>query len=451
MTHAIRTRRAATLCTMALLISLGLGCGGGGGETSAALEGPAGGVPDPEPNWTTWRDTLRSGDTLWDILARHQVATRDVNLILTSMDAGEPFSWRRIKPGQILEGSMDESGALRRILYQRSRGELFLVEIEGDSLTAAPCPVARDYAWRRLSAVVETSVDAALRQVGGNSQLLLQVAQILSWDVDFFTDPRQGDTLDLVVEEIYIDGEFFKYGDVQSVRYAGKKARTAGYRFHAADRPEPEYYDETGRNLRKAFLKSPLNYTRISSRFSHSRLHPILKKRRPHLGVDYAAPRGTPIVSVADGEVVQANWNGGFGRYVKIRHNSTTTTTYGHLHRFAKGIRAGARVRQNQVIGYVGSTGLSTGPHLDYRVLQNGQYIDPLRMKNPPTHPIPATDRARFGAHRDRLTALAAGMAPGERGPVQDLPDLALVPGGPAGTDSVRWASRGSAAGAASR
>jgi murein DD-endopeptidase MepM/ murein hydrolase activator NlpD len=291
--------------------------------------------------------------------------------------------------------------------------------------------VEKEILLRRLKTVVNLTVDGAIRRAGGNSFLLHQLSEVLSWDVDFYTDPRSGDTLDLLVEEIYVDDTFYRFGDIQRVVYSGRQVTTEGIRFQSSGKNHSEYFDRDGRNLRKSFLKSPLNYSRISSRFSRRRLHPILRVYRPHLGVDYAAPSGTPVVAVAEGEVQDARWNGGFGKYVKIRHNPSICTTYGHLKGFAKGIRRGTRVRQGQVIGYVGSTGLSTGPHLDFRVIRDGRYVDPLRLKNPPAEPLPREDLPRFQAYRERLLDIMDSIEPGERHPMPELVVLTAELGAP--------------------
>ncbi|MBD3335647.1 MAG: peptidoglycan DD-metalloendopeptidase family protein [Candidatus Eisenbacteria bacterium] len=410
------THRPLVCLLLALAAGAGmLGCGETEPRETPVVEAEPEPAPDPEQFWTAWTDTVRRGDTLWDILHRHNVYVAEMNRVLRAVERDGPFSWRSLRPGHRFRGFHDELGALRRVLYTRSAEEVYRLDVTPDTVTVAQVEVARDVYWRRLRAVVNSTVDGALRRVGGDAQLLHQLAQTLSWDVDFFTDPRRGDTLDVLVEEIYVDGEFIRFGDILRVIYSGDQVRTEGTQFKPAGWAAREFFDSEGRNLRKSFLKSPLNYRRISSRFTHRRMHPILKVYRPHLGVDYAAPAGTPVVAVGDGEVVRAGWNGGFGRYVKIRHNASVSTTYGHLRAIARGVRRGARVQQNQVIGYVGSTGLSTGPHLDFRVVRNGQYIDPLRMKNPPAEPIPEQELPQFLAQRDRLAEAMAALEPGAR------------------------------------
>jgi murein DD-endopeptidase MepM/ murein hydrolase activator NlpD len=411
-----------------LLLSFLAACGGGTGRGPDS-QGAQAGIDrdDPEAYWTSWRDTVRQGDTLWDILDRQRVYMTDINKLLRNARNDGPFSWRRLKPGQVLEGTHDDLGSLRRVRYIQSPEEVFALEFSSDSILVAPVDVEKDVYWARLKAVVNNTVDGALRAAGGNHLLVDQLAEMLSWDVDFYTDPRRGDTIDVLVEEIYIDGEFFRFGDVQRVVYAGEKIRTEGIFYDPQGQGDGEYYDPAGRNLRKSFLKSPLNYSRISSRYSTRRFHPILKRHRPHLGVDYAAPSGTPVVAVADGEVEDARWNGGYGRYVKIRHSPSLATTYGHFQSIAKGIKKGVRVKQNQVIGYVGSSGLSTGPHLDFRVQRDGRFVDPLTFKKPPADPLPAGDRPRFEARLNQLAAEMGRLRPGQRIPA--APEIVLTAG----------------------
>lgn len=415
----------------ALAAFLLAGCGGGGDRVGKAGSDESPGAEEltAESFWTTWRDTVRNGDTLWDILDRNQVYIADINRFL-SRATGEHVAWRRLKPGQVLEGAHDELGSLRRMLYVKSREEVFRIELDGDSLWVDNVEVEKEIHLRRLRAVVNLTVDGALRRAGGDGTLLREIADVLSWDVDFYADPRKGDTLDVLVEEIEIEGEFYRFGDIQRIIYTGGKVKTDGTRYQRNGKDHAEYFDRDGRNLRKSFLKSPIRYSRISSRFSRRRFHPILRVYRPHLGVDYAAPVGTPVVAIADGEVIQAGWNGGFGNFIKIRHNASVSTGYGHLRAYAKGLRRGTRVRQGETIGYVGSTGLSTGPHLDFRVIRDGRYIDPLKMKNPPASPLTEEELPKFQAQRARLVALMESLDPGERSPIPEPVVLAAEVGG---------------------
>ncbi|HRY28936.1 MAG TPA: peptidoglycan DD-metalloendopeptidase family protein [Elusimicrobiota bacterium] len=222
-------------------------------------------------------------------------------------------------------------------------------------------------------------------------ELIMQFADIFAWNIDFLTEPRDGDRFALVWEKgTTPDGEVTQ----QKILAALYEGRALGR--HLAFLHNGEYYDTDGNSIRKAFLHAPLNFRRISSGFSRRRFHPVLRYFRPHLGIDYAAPRGTPVVSVGNGTVVFRGWKRAYGNFVQIRHNGAYTTCYGHLSRFARNLRRGARVSQGQVIGYVGSTGWSTGPHLDFRVLKNGRFVNFIKLKFPSDKRIPASENEAF-------------------------------------------------------
>jgi murein DD-endopeptidase MepM/ murein hydrolase activator NlpD len=238
-------------------------------------------------------------------------------------------------------------------------------------------------------AVVETDLWDALVQILPDPDMFIKIAQIYAGQIDLFTDTKKGDTLKVVFEAYYKNDNFVKYGDILALEYV-----LAGVPYKAFQFTDPEgytdYFDENGYSLRRAMLKSPLDYRCITSRFSFRRLHPILKVYRPHLGVDYAAARGTPVVAAGNGVIEYKGRLSGFGNYLEILHDFGLTTSYGHLRGFASGIEVGRRVMQGQIIGYVGSTGEATGPHLDYRVKKNGNYINPLKMTMPASPPVKA-------------------------------------------------------------
>jgi murein DD-endopeptidase MepM/ murein hydrolase activator NlpD len=226
-------------------------------------------------------------------------------------------------------------------------------------------------------------------------EIAYMLSEIFAWQIDFSTDLRKGDYFRAIVEEYRGRDEKIKINTILAAEFYNNGKLYQAFRYADPD-GRVDYYDGTGTSVRRKFLKSPLKYKRISSRFSRRRLHPILKIYRPHLGVDYAAPSGTPVVSVGDGEVVLAGWKGGFGNCVKVRHNGIYQTLYGHLRGFARGIRRGKRVKQGQVIGYVGSTGLSTGPHLDFRLTVRGKYVNPLTINLPAADPVKKAYRDEF-------------------------------------------------------
>jgi murein DD-endopeptidase MepM/ murein hydrolase activator NlpD len=254
------------------------------------------------------------------------------------------------------------------------------------------------------------SLFAAMSRTGEGVDLSLKLAGVFAGDVDFNSDLQPGDRFELVVDKLYReDGDFGGYGDIRAAELDNAGRRLTAIRFAPEGEP-PGYFDEQGRSLRRFFLRSPLRFEPVvTSRFSLRRLHPVLHEYRPHLGVDYRAPEGAPVVAVADGVVRSAGWNGSAGRMVHLRHANGFETQYLHLSSVA--VRAGTRVRQGDLIGRVGSTGLATGPHLDYRVRKNGAFIDPVAAHRamPPGDTIPADQMAAFQATRDRLLAQLAG------------------------------------------
>ena len=278
-------------------------------------------------------------------------------------------------------------------IYEIDRRNYALFSLT-DSLTAWRFQKDMEVRMDRTSGVITSSLWNAVIANGGDANLAVHLSDVYAWTIDFF-GIQEGDSFDVVYDRQYIDGQSVGMGEVIYCNFVhcGDTLRAIAYEQDG----QLGSYNEKGENLRKAFLKAPLNYRRISSTFSNSRYHPVLKIYRPHHGVDYAAPAGTPVVSIGDGVVVKKAYQaGGAGNYLKIKHNATYTTSYMHLKGFAKGIAEGTRVKQGQVIGYVGSTGVSTGPHLDFRVLKNGTPVDPLKMESPPADPIKNSDMERF-------------------------------------------------------
>ena len=249
---------------------------------------------------------------------------------------------------------------------------------------------------RRLvmsEATISSSLWMDLYNAGITVLLANELSEIYQWTIDFF-GLQKGDHFQAIYEELYIGDSFLDVGQVYSATFTHAGRRYDAYRFVQDE--SVQYFNEEGENLRKAFLKAPLNFTRISSGFSYSRLHPITRVVRPHTGVDYAAPAGTPVRSIGDGVVTRRSYDAAGGNTVRIRHNSVYETAYLHLSRYAQGLNVGSRVRMGEVIGYVGSTGSSTGPHLDFRVWRNGSPINPLTMESPPAEPVSDSNRELF-------------------------------------------------------
>lgn len=345
---------------------------------------------------------LRPGQTLGGVLAELGV---EGEAALAAARASSRFvDLRQLRSGTPWRAYLDGGGALERFeLVLAGRGELTL-EREADGWRPAFRAYARETNLRHVHGVVDGSFETAVVRAGAPAELAYRIAEVLQWDLDFSRDLQRGDEFRALFEEVRVEGAEPRPERVLAVAYGRPGGRTIeGYYF--GEGAEGGFYDALGRPLQKMFLRSPLPYSRVTSGFSHRRFHPVLGVFRPHHGVDYGAPTGTPVRVTASGTVVSAQWDGGGGRTVKVRHANGYLTAYLHLSKFATGVRAGARVRQGDVIGYVGATGLATAPHLDYRVQVQGRWIDPLSIKSVAAEPIPAARRAAFDAHRNALQA----------------------------------------------
>jgi murein DD-endopeptidase MepM/ murein hydrolase activator NlpD len=271
-------------------------------------------------------------------------------------------------------------------------------------------PFERTTRMQALRGTLDGSFDTSIRRAGGPVGLAYRMADVLQWDLDFTRDLKRGDRFEILYEEVLLEGQPHAVGSIYALVYENQGRRHEAYRFGDSG----TYYDGEGRPLKKMFLRSPLRYSsRITSAFTTRRFHPVLKAYRPHWGVDYGAPVGTPAQVTANGVVTFAGWDRGGGNVVKVRHAGGYVTAYLHLSRFAPGIRPGARVRQGDIIAYTGATGLASGPHLDYRVQHNGQWIDPLTLKSVRDEPIPTTQLAAFRNWRNGILAgLQTGKLP---------------------------------------
>jgi murein DD-endopeptidase MepM/ murein hydrolase activator NlpD len=331
----------------------------------------------------TVTDALRGEGLPGELVYQIVESTRKV-YNLAKVQARQPYKLTLSADGDFHEFRYDIDD--ERYLTVRREGEDLVPELENFAYETRVEPV---------SGVIEGSLFETVTGLGEQERLALDLAEIFMWDVDFHTDIQKGDSFRLLVEKKYLDGEFKKYGTILAAHLSNEGKEFSGFRF------QDRYYDARGEALKKSFLKSPLKFARISSYFSHARRHPVLKIVRPHLGVDYAAPTGTPVVAVGTGTVTMAGRRGANGNMVRVRHARGYETLYLHLSRIA--VRAGRRVTQGQVIGYVGSTGLSSGPHLDFRVSNNGKFVNPLKVVFPPDPPVPAPLRAEFAALRAGL------------------------------------------------
>ncbi len=307
----------------------------------------------------------------------------------------EIFSLTQLRAGQPYALTCRD-GAFERLEYEIDANERLVVERKGEEFAASIEPIEYEVSVRRIAGVVEVSLFNAVTDTGESAELAMAIADIFGWEVDFIRDLRQGDSFSALVEKRYRDGEFAGYGRILAAEFVNQGHSFQGYLYEEED-GHKAYYDAEGNSLKRAFLKAPLSFTRVSSGFSWSRKHPILGYNRPHPAIDYAAPSGAPVMSVGDGRVAKKGWDNGGGNFVTIRHGNGYETTYMHLSRFAKGLKQGDRVDQGQVIAYVGATGLATGPHLDFRMKHNGKFINPSDIENPRAESL---DRKRLDAFR---------------------------------------------------
>lgn len=290
------------------------------------------------------------------------------------------------------------NGSFHSLAYEIDKTHYLHVEKSKDGFMASIKTIPYETRVAYLAGGIQDSLIEAFNRLGERDSLALEMAEIFSWEIDFYLDLRPGDSFSLVYEKKFLDGEFAGYGSILAAQINNQGRQYQAFRFVFPDTGRVDYFDAEGRSLRKEFLRSPLKYGRITSRFSYRRLHPIRKVFRPHFGVDYAAPVGTAVQATADGVVHSAGWNGASGRMVHLRHHHGYETMYLHLSRLAPGIRPGVKVAAGEVIGYVGSSGESTGPHLDYRILYRGRYINPLAWRFEPASPLSEECQPRFQA-----------------------------------------------------
>lgn len=342
---------------------------------------------------------IKPNQNLGDLLSGFGVSMARIDQL--AKNSAEIFDVRKIRSGYnfYIFQSLDSSRTARYMVYENNKIDYVIFSL--DSLNTFTGKREVEVVQKSAMGIIESSLWNAMIKNGLNPVLANELSEIYAWTIDFF-GIQKGDRFRVLYEEQFVDGQSVGIGPVQAVQFDHMGKSFFGFRFFQDERFD--YFDDQGQSLRKAFLKAPLKFSRISSHFSHSRFHPVLKIRRPHHGVDYAAPAGTPVVSIGDGVVEErAYQSGGAGNYVRIKHNSVYSTVYMHLRGFGPGIAKGKRVQQGQVIGYVGSTGLSTGAHLDFRVYKNGSPVDPLRVEAPPTEPVKPEYVDLYNAQRDSL------------------------------------------------
>lgn len=341
--------------------------------------------------------SIRRNSTFYSSLRDLGLSSQEIQKIVRS--AGQHFDLSKILAGtefqlyyakeplgRLMEMEFELSPVKTLRLLRKTDGEW------GSNLTE----LQSETRWLSFSGRVSSSLWESAGYAGMDPSLIGELTEIFAWQIDFAREVRNGDRWRILVEQRHAGDKVIGWGKILAAEYENGGVLHSGVRLQTSTGEDLGFFSPDGKSLRRMFLKAPLKFGRISSRFQLRRFHPILKTARPHRGVDYAAPIGTPILAVGDGVVVQSGWLGGAGKAIRLRHNSTYQTAYKHLHGFAQGVRVGARVRQGQVIGYVGTTGLSTGPHLHFELWDRGKFVDPLGKKFPSSDPVPTKYLSSF-------------------------------------------------------
>jgi len=364
---------------------------------------PASAPTEVEESTGNWHEvTIKSGDSLARLFKQQGIPARQLHDILASGGAAKKLT--RIYPGQVLRMRTSTEDGLLELHYEIDA--LNEVEVRHTDGGYESRLVVREPEQRMMRAAgkIDSSLFLAAQRAKLPESLTMELASIFGWDIDFALDIREGDQFAVLYNDLYLDGERIGTGDIIAAEFINQGKLYRAVRYTDA-RGHTDYYAPDGHSMRKAFLRTPVAFTRISSRFSTGRKHPILNRIRAHKGVDYAAPRGTPVRATGSGKIVLRGKKGGYGNTVVIQHGSSYSTLYAHLNNFARGEKTGDRVQQGEIVGYVGSTGLATGPHLHYEFRVNGVHRNPLTVKLPDAAPLPKKFREDFKLATDNLIA----------------------------------------------
>ena len=347
------------------------------------------------PTVEDWqRVTVKPGQTLSDIFASQGLGMTDLQRVMDA--AGKSASaLHNIRPNEEFDFLLGSDGSLKGLRFESDAANRAIVRLDGGEAKLTLEPRELDTREHVAHGVIDSSLYAAGSRAGMSAGMVGKLADLFKYDIDFVQDLRVGDSFTVIYDDIYRDGSYYTEGDIVAAEFVNQGHRYTAYRFRKPD-GSTGWFSEDGRPIQKSFLRIPVDFTRISSRFSAGRMHPILGRMRAHKGVDYAAPSGTPIHAAGDGVIKYRGWMRGYGNFVIVQHNGSISTAYGHMSRFAAGERVGQHVRQGQVIGYVGMTGLATGPHLHYEFRVNGVQRNPQTVTLPKPQPLPPAQLARF-------------------------------------------------------
>jgi len=351
-----------------------------------------------------WRnERMQRGDTVAEILRRLNVSDSQASEYLRT--AAEAKSFRKLPVGREVQAETDATGRLVALRYLGDNNAQVMIEAQGESYTTKVQEAQLEKRLFVRTGEIKTSLYAATDAAGVPDGAANQLTEIFSGDIDFHHDLRRGDKFTVIYEMTYSNGELVSTGRIQAAEFVNQGTAYRAIYFQGEGQSKGDYYTEEGKSVRKAFLRSPIAFSRISSGFSGSRFHPVLNKWRAHKGVDFAAPIGTPVKVTSDGVVTSFGKQNGYGNVIMINHQGRYTTVYGHLSRFAKGLKRGQRVKQGDLIGYVGMTGITSGPHLHYEFKVDGYQRDPLRVALPNAQPVREADRNAFLAQADNFVA----------------------------------------------
>lgn len=350
-------------------------------------------APTPEPDPLTKTVVVANGDTLSTVFSRVGLSPSVMHAVLSSSKDAKQLS--RLRIGQALEFQLTEQGELASLRSKLNSLETLALEKTSDGYTFKKEQIKPEVASVYARGEIDSSLFLAAKRAGLSHNLTMDLANVFGYDIDFALDIRKGDSFEVIYEEKTVEGRRIGTGNILAARFTNRGKTYSAVRYTNKD-GATSYYNADGTSMRKAFIRTPVDFARISSRFSNGRKHPILNKIRAHKGVDYAAPHGTPIKSAGDGKVLLAGRKGGYGNTVIIQHGQRYRTLYAHMQGFAKGVRNGSSVKQGQIIGYIGTTGLSTGPHLHYEFQVDGVHVDPLGLKLPMADPIAQNEKSRF-------------------------------------------------------
>lgn len=367
-------------------------------ESAPSLAEP--GAAEPVEDLKRYDFKVTDSKTFYYFMSLLDVSGADINAIVK--EASPVYDLRQLSTDSVIRAFTDKD-ALSRVEYGFSDYETLVVERAPDgSFKATRSELPHEVRVSRVAGTIENSLYEDGTRAGADPTTVMALSDIFAWDVDFASDIRKGDSFNILTEVLYVEGRPVRTGKILGAEMVNDGRKYTAIYFEGAS--GASYYDEKGKSLRRTLLKSPLRFRRITSRFTKSRFHPILKRYRAHHGVDYGAPTGTPVESAGSGKVIYSGWKSGYGNFVVIKHSNNYSTAYGHLSKIKRGVRAGAKVDQGDVIGFVGSTGISTGPHLHYEVRLGNTLINPLSIKPVSDASVPKKDLERFLALKDEIT-----------------------------------------------